>query len=60
MIECLDFLSKLQEKYTVDKDCSPFYFHYFETGNIISVYQFENESLEEIKMYKNFCSLAIS
>ena len=60
VIECLDFLSKLQEKFAVCKDWSPFYFHCFETGNKISVYQFESENLEEIRMYENFCSLAIS
>ena len=60
VIECPDFLSKLQEKYAVDKDWSPSYFHCFETGNKISVYQFENENLEEIRTYKNFCSLVIS
>ena len=30
VIESLDFLSKLQEKYAVDKDWSPFCFHCFE------------------------------
>ena len=60
VIECLDILSKLQEKYAVDKDWSPFYFHCFETGNKIPVYQFESDNLEEIRMYKNFCSLAVS
>ena len=60
VIECLDILSKLQEKYAVDKNWSPFYFHCFETGNKIPVYQFESDNLEEIRMYKNFCSLAVS
>ena len=60
VIECLDTLSKLQEKYAVDKNWSPFYFHCFETGNKIPVYQFESDNLEEIRMYKNFCSLAVS
>ena len=60
VIEFLDFLSKLHEKFTVAKDWSPFYCHCFETGNKISVYQFESENLEEIRMYENFCSLAIS
>ena len=60
VIECLDFLSKLQEKFAVGEDWSPFYFHCFETGNRISVYQFESENLEETRMYENFCSLAIS
>ena len=60
VIECHDFLSKLQEKYAVDEDLSPFYFHCFKTGNKVSVYQFESENLEEIRMYKDFCSLAIS
>ena len=60
VIECLDFLVKLQEKFAVGKDWSPFYFHFLETGNKISVYQFESENLEEIRMYENFCFLAVS
>ena len=54
MIECLDILSKLQEKQSVGKDWSPFYFHCFETGNKVSGYQLESENLEEIRMYGNF------
>ena len=53
-------LSKLQGKYAVGKDWSPFYFRCFETGNKISVYQFESENLEEIRMYDNFCFIAVS
>ena len=33
VIECLHVLSKLQEKFAVGEDWSPFYFHCFETGN---------------------------
>ena len=57
---CLDFLSKLQEKYEVGRDWSPFYFHCFESRNNICVYEFESTNLEEIRIYENFCSLAIS
>ena len=60
MIACFDFLPKLQEKYGVGRDWSPFYFHSFESGNKICVYQFESENLEEIRMYENFCSLEFS
>lgn len=59
IIACLDFLSKLQEKYDVGRDWSSFYFHCFESRNKICVYEFESANLEEIRVYENFCSLAI-
>ena len=42
IIACLDFLSKLQEKYDVGRDWSSFYFHCFESRNKICVLLLSN------------------
>ena len=60
VIECLDFLNKVQEKYGYCSEWTHFYFCYFSTLHNIAVYQFLSENEDEVRMYENFCRLAIS
>ena len=50
VIECLDFLNKLQEKFAYVSDWIPFYFDCFEAGNNIVFYQFLSENENEFRM----------
>ena len=55
IIECLDSLNKLQEKYGY---CS--HFSCYSTHHNIVVYQFFSENEDEVGMYENFYRLTIS
>ena len=60
VIECLDFLNKLQEKYAYCSQWTPLNFSQFPTPHNIIVYQFLSENEEEVRIYEHFCRLAIS
>ena len=60
VVEYLDFLNKLKEKFAYVSDWTQFYFICFNAGNNIVVYQFISENENEIRMFEHFCSLAIS
>ena len=60
VVECLDFLNKLQEKYYCCLQLKPFYFSHSPLHHNIVVYQFLSENEEEVRMYEHFCLLAIS
>ena len=60
IIECLDFLNKLQEKYDYCLQWTLFYFSYFPMHHNIVVYQFLSKNEDEVQMYENFCRLAVS
>ena len=60
VIERLDFLNKLQEKYAYCSQWRPFYFSQFPMPHNIFVYQFLSENEEEVQMYEQFCLLVLS
>ena len=61
VVECLNFLNKLQKKFAYVSDWTSFYFNCFDAGNnIAAVYLFQSENEDQICMYEHFCNLAIS
>ena len=48
VVECLDFLNKLQEKYYCCLQLKPFYFSHSPLHHNIVVYQFLSENEEEV------------
>ena len=60
IIECLDSLNKLQEKYSYCSSWTRFHFSCFWTHHSIVVYQFLSGNEDKVRLYENFCGLTIS
>ena len=60
LIECFDFLNKVQGKYAYCLQWTPFYFSHFPTSYNIVIYHFLSENDEEVRMYEHICRLAVS
>ena len=56
---CLYFLSKDQESFGYYKDWSKFHFSYFVASHNVIVFQFLSTNDNKVRIYNNFCALAI-
>ena len=60
-VEILDFLKKLQEKYSYDSHWSRFRFsNYPIKYQNIMIFEFSSQNEKEIRMYQHFCDLTVS
>ena len=60
-VEILDFLNKLQEKYSYDSHWSRFRFsNYPIKYHNIMIFEFLSQNEKEIRMYQRFCDLTVS
>ena len=60
MLETLETLNDLQERFAYYKHWSPFFLKTLDTGNGICLFEFTSQDENDKWMYEHFCNFAIS